>query len=270
MVREWAVSNHRGTILLTTLSLVSAVLAFVQYRTSGDVRWIVGGLVILTSWPYECYVMVPVSIWLCAIPPEKGSAPARRLMRDWGLLEWGYTLIGLAACGAFAWALELAVIDGRQRHPAANVANIARTVHRQKDPMLHIDIPTIAEFRDPAQLRAEFCIFLYTPTTRLGANAEANRTLFRDLAKEALARLRKAGVNRRVIGAFERRFEQLVGEHDRDQDKVRQRRRAKPDESLSFWHHQGNGLCLRYPKCFTPFVRRKHRSRWRRSRIVCT
>ena len=105
MVREWAVSDHRGTILLTTLSLVSAVLAFVQYRISGDVRWIIGGLAILTSWPYEYYVLVPVSIWLCAIPPEKGPAPARKLMRDWGLLEWGYALIGLVACGAFAWAL---------------------------------------------------------------------------------------------------------------------------------------------------------------------
>ncbi len=71
MVREWAVSDHRGTILLTTLSLVSAVLAFVQYRISGDVRWIIGGLVILTSGPYEYYVLVPVSIWLCAIPPRR-------------------------------------------------------------------------------------------------------------------------------------------------------------------------------------------------------
>jgi hypothetical protein len=106
MVREWAVSDHRGTILLTTLSLVSAALAFIQYRTNGDVRWIIGGLAILTSWPYEYYVLVPVSIWLYAVPPEKESAPARKLMRDWGLLEWGYALIGLVACGTFAWALE--------------------------------------------------------------------------------------------------------------------------------------------------------------------
>jgi hypothetical protein len=106
MVREWAVSDHRGTILLTALSLASAVLAFVQYRTSGDVRWVIGGLAILTSWPYEYYVLVPVSIWLCAVPPKKNSAPARKLMRDWGLLEWGYVLIGLAACGTFAWALD--------------------------------------------------------------------------------------------------------------------------------------------------------------------
>jgi hypothetical protein len=106
MVHEWAESDHRGTILLTTLSVVSASLAFVQYRISGDVRWIIGGLAIMTSWPYEYYVLVPVSIWLYAVPPEKESAPARKLMRDWGLLEWGYALIGLVACGTFAWALE--------------------------------------------------------------------------------------------------------------------------------------------------------------------
>ncbi|MGY3505166.1 DUF1772 domain-containing protein [Bradyrhizobium sp. USDA 4471] len=106
MVREWAASDHRGTIFLTTLSLASAALAFVQYRIGGDVRWIIGGLTILTSWPYDYYVLVPVNIWLCAIPPEKGSAPARKLMQDWGLLAWGYTLIGLATCGAFAWALK--------------------------------------------------------------------------------------------------------------------------------------------------------------------
>jgi hypothetical protein len=106
MVREWAVSDHRGTMLLSALSLVSAVLAFVQYRIGGDVRWIIGGLVILTSWPYEYYVLVPLSIWLCAIPPEKGSGPVRKLMRDWGLLEWGYVLIGLVACGTFVWALK--------------------------------------------------------------------------------------------------------------------------------------------------------------------
>lgn len=106
MVREWAASDHRGAILLTTLSLVSASLAFVQCRFGGDVRWIIGGLAILTSWPYDYFVLVPVSVWLCAVPPEKDSAPARKLMRDWGLLAWGYTLIGLTACGAFAWALE--------------------------------------------------------------------------------------------------------------------------------------------------------------------
>lgn len=111
--------------------------------------------------------------------------------------------------------------------------------------MLHIDIPTIAEFRDLAQLRARSCVSLYLPTSRLGEKAESNRTLFKDLAKDALAQLRDAGADKRVIETFEQRFEQLAGgKHHPNQDKLRQRQRAKPDESLSFWHHQGNGLAV--------------------------
>jgi hypothetical protein len=111
--------------------------------------------------------------------------------------------------------------------------------------MLHIDIPTVAEFRDLAQLRAGVCISLYMPTSRLGEKAEANRTLFKDLAKDALAQLRDAGTDKRVIEAFERRFDELAGgEHDPDRDKVRLRQRAKPDERLAFWRHQGNGLAV--------------------------
>lgn len=45
--------------------------------------------------------------------------------------------------------------------------------------MLHIDIPTIAEFRDLAQLRRRSCVSLYLPTSRLGETAESNRTLFK-------------------------------------------------------------------------------------------
>ena len=111
--------------------------------------------------------------------------------------------------------------------------------------MLHIDIPTVAEFRELAQLRARFCVSLYMPTSRLGEKAEANRTLFKDLAKQALAQLSDAVADKRVIEAFEQRFEQLAGgQHDPDQDKIRKRQRAKPDENLWFWHHQGNGLAV--------------------------
>jgi hypothetical protein len=106
-----------------------------------------------------------------------------------------------------------------------------------EDPMLHIDIPTVAEFRDLAQLRARFCVSLYMPTSRLGEKAAANRTLFKDLAKQALAQLSEASAGKRRQArdrGVEQRFEQLAGgQHEPDQDKVRQRQRAKPDES--FW-----------------------------------
>jgi hypothetical protein len=99
-------SDRRGTLMLSLLAVVSAILAYIQFRTDGDIRWISGGIVILASWPYAYFVMTPVNIWLSAIALGRAISPARRLMRNWGLLEWGHALIGLVAAGVFAWALD--------------------------------------------------------------------------------------------------------------------------------------------------------------------
>jgi hypothetical protein len=107
MVREWALSNRRGFILLSSFAIISAILAYVDFARTGDVRWIIGGTVILASWPYAYFVVVPVNIWLCAIPADAARSATRELMRDWGLLEWGQTAIGFGACCVFAWALAL-------------------------------------------------------------------------------------------------------------------------------------------------------------------
>jgi Domain of unknown function (DUF1772) len=106
MMREWMPSNRRGTLMLSVLAAVSAILASIQFKTNGDIRWIIGGAVILASWPYAYVVMTPVNIWLSAIAPGRPVSLARRLMRDWGLLEWGQALIGVVAAGVFAWALD--------------------------------------------------------------------------------------------------------------------------------------------------------------------
>ena len=107
MIQEWKLSNRRGTLVLSIFAVLSALIAFIQFRMSGDVRWIIGGVTILASWPYAYFVMMPVNIWLFSIPLGRPVSPIRKLMRDWGLLEWGHALIGLAACCAFAWPLEM-------------------------------------------------------------------------------------------------------------------------------------------------------------------
>jgi hypothetical protein len=106
MIQEWAPSNRRGTLMLSVLALASSLFAQIQFATNGDVRWTIGGLIILASWPYAYFVMAPVNVWLYAIAPGRAVSTTRKLMRDWGLLEWGHVLIGLAACGVFGWALE--------------------------------------------------------------------------------------------------------------------------------------------------------------------
>ena len=109
MFQEWARSNRRGTLMLSILAVVSAILAYAQFRTNGDVRWIIGGLTILASWPYAYFVIVPVNVWLASVPPQRPLSPVRKLtrewMQDWGLVEWGHVLLGLGATATFAWAL---------------------------------------------------------------------------------------------------------------------------------------------------------------------
>ncbi|WP_063799759.1 anthrone oxygenase family protein [Bradyrhizobium jicamae] len=107
MIQEWKLSNRRGTLVMSGFAVLSAVIALVQFRQSGDVRWIIGGTTILASWPYAYFVMMPVNVWLFAVQLGKPVSPVRRLMREWGLLEWGHVLIGFAACSVFAWVLEM-------------------------------------------------------------------------------------------------------------------------------------------------------------------
>ena len=112
--------------------------------------------------------------------------------------------------------------------------------------MLHIDIPTLAEFKALAEVKGQTCVSLYLPTSPLDHNARANRTAFKDIAKEALSQLREAGFDKKKIAVFEERFEHLAGpEHNvQDEDKIRKLQRAKPDPIESFWHYQANGLAV--------------------------
>ena len=111
-------------------------------------------------------------------------------------------------------------------------------------PMLHIDIPTLEEFKALAQIKGEVCISVYLPVSPLVENIRANRIAFRDLAGEALAQL--TGVDKRKIVDFEQRFDQLAGlERDvQDEDKIRKLQRAKPDSFDTFWHYQAHGLAV--------------------------
>jgi hypothetical protein len=112
--------------------------------------------------------------------------------------------------------------------------------------MLHIDIPTLEEFKALAQIKGETCVSLYLPVSPLVEHIRANRIAFRDLAREALAQLREGSTDKRKIAVFEQRFDHLAGlERDvQDEDKIRKLQRAKPDAFDTFWHYQANGLAV--------------------------
>src|SRR3981189_3270531 len=112
--------------------------------------------------------------------------------------------------------------------------------------MLHIDIPTLEEFKALAQVKGETCVSLYLPTSPLAQDVRANRIAFKDLVREALSQLREAGADKEKIAVFEERFDHLAGDdHDvQDENKIRKRQRAKPDKIEAFWRQQANGLAV--------------------------
>ncbi len=103
MMREWAPSDRRGFALLGGLALAGAVAALAAFGQASDIRWLVGALIAATSWPYFYFIVVPINNRLLA--QAQPQANSRELVRDWGWLEWGLVVIGLAASAVFGWIL---------------------------------------------------------------------------------------------------------------------------------------------------------------------
>jgi len=106
-IREWTKSNRRGFVMLAVLAIVSALSGYTDYIRSGDVRWLIGGTIILSSFLYAYFVMTPVNILLYGIRRNAPSSAVREFVRDWGLLEWGQTAIGLAASCMYGWPIAM-------------------------------------------------------------------------------------------------------------------------------------------------------------------
>jgi ACR3 family arsenite efflux pump ArsB len=105
MVKEWQPSNRRGFVMLSVIALAAAVLAYADFAASRDARLLAGGTVMLASWLYAFFVVVPVDVMIVSLPAGRARAAVRSLMRDWGLLEWGQTAIAAAACVLLGWVV---------------------------------------------------------------------------------------------------------------------------------------------------------------------
>jgi hypothetical protein len=109
--------------------------------------------------------------------------------------------------------------------------------------VLYVDIPTLAEFRMLAEMRADVCISLYVPTSPLTQEAAVSRTELGNLAGQALAQLTDA----RLARGRADMLRELLAELDADEE---------------FWRYQARSLAvlvtpdnmhtLRLPNRLTP------------------
>ncbi len=103
MLKEWGPSDRRGVALMAALALLAGVFGLSAWFESGDVRFAIGAVISVASWPYTLYVMGPINNQIIALAPKDVGA-ARALVWQWGLLEYGQTAIALAAAATFLWA----------------------------------------------------------------------------------------------------------------------------------------------------------------------
>jgi hypothetical protein len=104
LAKEWKPSDHRGFAVLAVLALASAIFGFVAYRELDDLRWLLGALVMISSWPYTYFAIVPLNNKILALIDGGATHDARAAISLWGLLEWGQIGIGALAVLIYLWA----------------------------------------------------------------------------------------------------------------------------------------------------------------------
>jgi hypothetical protein len=103
LLSEWGPSDSRGVALLVGLALLTAIAGFIAYFDTQDVRWAIGAVLMILSWPYAFFVMSPLDNQVRSLRGGDVGA-ARALVRQWGIVESGLTALGGVAVLVLLWA----------------------------------------------------------------------------------------------------------------------------------------------------------------------
>lgn len=91
--------------------------------------------------------------------------------------------------------------------------------------MLHLDIPSLEQFRRLSEARGDACVSIYLPTTPLSQHTDASRIALGNLLKTALAQLEEAKIDKKRRGAIQEHVEDLIDDDE-------------------FWSLQAHGLAV--------------------------
>jgi Domain of unknown function (DUF1772) len=104
LLTEWKPSYKHGAAMQAPLALIGAVLGVVAWWQTGDWRWLLGAIVIVSAWPYTLIVIKPTNDRLLATDPANAGPSVRALIEKWGALHAGRSAIGALTTVLFLWA----------------------------------------------------------------------------------------------------------------------------------------------------------------------
>lgn len=104
MLRQWKPSYQRGFAMQASLAIIGFGLGLWAWLASGDWRWLVGAVILVSNWPFTLLVIMPVNRRLMAMEHDTAGPEARALMTRWGSLHAVRSALGALALAAFLWA----------------------------------------------------------------------------------------------------------------------------------------------------------------------
>jgi hypothetical protein len=104
LLAEWKLAYTRGYMMQASLVVLGGVLGLVAFLSDLDWRWLLGAVVLLANWPYTIFVIMPTNRALMDTSPAAVTAETRRMIRRWGILHAGRSVLGLVATLLFLWA----------------------------------------------------------------------------------------------------------------------------------------------------------------------
>ena len=104
LLAEWKPAYKRGYIMQASLVVAGGILGLVAFLSTVEWRWLLGAVVLLANWPYTIYVITPTNRRLMDTPPESATIETLQMVRQWGVLHAGRSVLGPAATLIFLWA----------------------------------------------------------------------------------------------------------------------------------------------------------------------
>ena len=104
LLMDWKPAYKRGTAMQAPLAVVGFTLGAISWWQSGDLRWMLGAMLMVANWPVTFFAIIPINNKLIALDPQMAGPQSRAMIESWGSLHAIRTGLGLAATMAFVWA----------------------------------------------------------------------------------------------------------------------------------------------------------------------
>ncbi len=102
---EFAPSYHRATVMQVTLAVIAFVSALWAWRSSADVRWLIGGALLVAVIPFTLVAILPTNNQLLDPATARDLDHAAQLLVRWGRLHAVRSVASLATLLLFLFLL---------------------------------------------------------------------------------------------------------------------------------------------------------------------